>query len=104
MKTGRFAWMLVYGFGLGVGLGAATAGCGVDEPPCSFACGPSSACPDDYQCLADGYCHLHGQKNTCGFSDLAPIADLTAVVPTDGGTDLPLAVDGGDLQDLASDL
>jgi len=41
----------------------------VDEPLCSYACGDNGLCPDDYQCLPDGYCHLHGTPGSCGFSD-----------------------------------
>ena len=50
------------------------------EPQCSFACGPNGACPEDYQCLADGYCHLHGDPGSCGYSDLAA-SDPTAPRP-----------------------
>ena len=53
------------------------AGCfSVHEPPCSYACGPSGACPSDYQCLADGYCHKSGNTESCGYPDLST-TDLT---------------------------
>src|SRR5579862_740258 len=71
------------------------AGCfNVDERPCTFSCGPNGECPDDYQCLKDGYCHLHGDTTSCGYSDLsvvdvAPPEDLSAldgpVVQPDAG-------------------
>jgi hypothetical protein len=51
----------------------AAAGCfKVHESPCSYACGPNGACPTDYQCLADGYCHKNGDTSSCGYPDLAP--------------------------------
>ncbi len=87
------------------------AGCfGVDEPQCSFACGPNGECPDDYQCMSDGYCHLHGNNDPCGFSD-ASVPDLTltsndlahadlSMENEDGGPDLS-AVDLAMSQDLS---
>src|SRR5581483_6372471 len=70
------------------------AGCfNVDERPCTFACGPGGACPDDYTCLNDGYCHLHGQPGDCAYSDLA-MPDLPAPVDQ-AAPDLVLLVDAG---------
>jgi hypothetical protein len=73
----------------------------VDERPCSFACGPGGACPDDYQCLADGYCHLHGDPAECGYSDMSmpdlPPMDLSTpdLAASDlSGTDGPPQEDG----------
>jgi hypothetical protein len=78
------------------------AGCfNVEERPCTFACGPNGACPDDYQCLGDGYCHLHGDPTSCGYSDLA-VTDLPMSMematgdlsgPDGGPMDLPPALD-----------
>jgi hypothetical protein len=45
------------------------------EPLCNFKCGPANECPDDYTCLPDGYCHLHGAAGACGYSDLS-VPDL----------------------------
>lgn len=75
------------------------AGCfNVDEQPCSFACGPNGACPDDYMCLSDRYCHLHGQPGACGYSDaaMAPDANVDQSMTMDlTTTDAPMSVDGG---------
>ncbi len=47
------------------------AGCfNIDEPPCSYSCGPNGECPDDYSCASDNYCHLHG-TGICFYSDAA---------------------------------
>ena len=56
-----------------------------DLPACSFRCGPADPmCPDEYECRADGYCHLLGSTAACPFSmDLAPAPDLSSA---DGGT------------------
>jgi hypothetical protein len=65
---------------LGVALAALllAAGCfSPTEPACSFLCGPADPkCPDDYVCLADGYCHLSGHTEKCPFTD-------AAMAPTD---------------------
>jgi len=52
-----------------------------DEPTCSFLCGATGgddACPDDYECRADGYCHKQGTTDVCPFSDAALVNDLSA--------------------------
>ncbi|HEX4459641.1 MAG TPA: hypothetical protein VIA18_16795 [Polyangia bacterium] len=71
------------------------AGCfNPDRPSCSFVCsGSAPACPDQYECRADNYCHLIGNTDVCGFSDAAtePL-DLSATpsdmltATTDAGT------------------
>jgi hypothetical protein len=63
----------------------ASAGCfSPNEPICSFACADSDPkCPTDYVCLDDGYCHLNGDKTTCGFSDASAPQDLAVRVPGD---------------------
>jgi hypothetical protein len=55
----------------------------VDDRTCTYACGPNSACPDDYVCMPDGYCHLHGNTNECGYPDaaMAP-SDMSAAAPS----------------------
>jgi hypothetical protein len=68
----------------------------IDQPPCSFACGPGGTCPDDYQCLADGYCHLHGAMVNCGYTDAA-----VAATPDLGGANGDGATDQG-MPDLGS--
>lgn len=61
----------------------AAAGCfNPDQPSCSYACADSDPkCPDDYECRADGYCHLIGTGETaCGFA----AADMSVPAqPTD---------------------
>jgi len=59
-----------------------------DEPPCAFSCGDNNLCPNDYQCLADGYCHLHGQPGDCKYPDASAAA-------TDGGDMSTMPVDAG---------
>jgi hypothetical protein len=59
----------------------------VEEPPCTFACGDNGQCPDDYQCMPDGYCHLHG-TGICTFPDAAMGPDLAGMMSLgDGGGD-----------------
>jgi hypothetical protein len=64
---------------------------------CAFRCGPQAPlCPDEYECRADGYCHLRqgtassadAQSNTsCPYSlDLSVQPDLGAG-PIDAGRD-----------------
>lgn len=92
-------------------LGLALAGCfSVDEPPCSYACSDTGLCPDDYQCLSDGYCHLHGQMTSCGYTDaaLAP-GDLANASTADGGSeggvvDLSMPIEIDMAMTLESDL
>ncbi len=49
------------------------------EPVCSFACADTDPkCPVDYVCLSDGYCHLHGNPTSCGYSDASVPLDLSA--------------------------
>lgn len=60
------------------------AGCfNPDKPSCSFVCaGSAPACPEDYECRADNYCHLIGNSDSCGFSDAATApSDLSATPP-----------------------
>jgi hypothetical protein len=57
-----------------------------DQPPCAYACGDNGLCPTDYQCLPDGYCHLHGQPGSCLYPD-------ASAALTDGGPDLAQAGD-----------
>jgi hypothetical protein len=66
-----------------------------DQPPCSFACGDNQACPDDYTCQPDGYCHKNRDNRACGFSDAAVPNDLAEY---DASFDLtpPLDMSHGD--------
>ena len=60
-----------------------------DEPPCAFACGDNGACPDDYMCLPDGFCHLHGMPGACGFPDAAmPDLGVGDLSTSDGNLDM----------------
>jgi hypothetical protein len=63
----------------------AGAGCfSPTQPICSFACGDSDPkCPQDYVCLGDGYCHLHGDPTSCGFSDASVPLDMSVKVASD---------------------
>jgi hypothetical protein len=81
---------------LGVALGAALALGGalagaiipacyeIPRPACGFLCGPGGACPDEYRCAADMYCHRN---------DTAPDLVCTrpdAALPVDAtGDDVP---------------
>jgi hypothetical protein len=67
----------------------ASAGCfSVTQPLCSFTCADEDPkCPVDYVCLSDGYCHLHGNSQSCGFSDAAVPNDLAMSLPVDMSTD-----------------
>jgi hypothetical protein len=59
------------------------AGCfNPDQPACSYACADSDPrCPYDYECRADGYCHLVGTGDTtCNFT---PPADMSMSLPAD---------------------
>ena len=64
-----------------------------EEPLCAFQCGDNNLCPDDYMCLADGYCHLHGMPGDCMFPD--------ASVPATDGGDMNATVDMTQPPDLA---
>jgi hypothetical protein len=69
----------------------------VDQQPCTYACGPGGACPDDYQCLADGYCHLHGEPAACGYSDMAMTLDANvdmSMMPDQAMPDSSMPADG----------
>lgn len=57
----------------------AVAGCfHPQKPSCSYVCGDSTPkCPDDYECRADGYCHLIGSTDACLFSDAAVPLDMS---------------------------
>ncbi len=53
---------------------------------CAFRCSLTPpACPDEYDCQSDGYCHLHGSTTSCVFTstaaDMSPAKD--AALPTD---------------------
>lgn len=51
-------------------------------PECSFACGPNSACPADYTCAADNFCHLrlaNNQLGACEFPADAARIDAVAI-------------------------
>ena len=72
----------------------------VDQPICSYSCGPTGECPNDYSCQSDNYCHRtdtvkDGMFTACEFSDAATVDeavpfDLQSLPDggTDGSTDL----------------
>lgn len=64
---------------------ASFSGCfNVDKPTCSYVCSDTApACPDDYECRADGYCHLKGTTEACAFSDAAVPLDMSMSLPAD---------------------
>lgn len=47
---------------------------------CAFRCGSSMpACPDEYECRSDGYCHVHDSAITCSFAtDMSAAQDLAS--------------------------
>lgn len=49
-----------------------------DLPACAYICNTAEPrCPDEYECRADGYCHLRGSTEACSYSmDLAPAVDM----------------------------
>jgi hypothetical protein len=61
-----------------------------ETPACSFSCGDSGQCPDDYMCLSDGYCHYKGIPSACLYSDAS-----ANVGPDLRGIDGPTPGDGG---------
>jgi hypothetical protein len=95
----------VLGLGLFVGGGCFS----LDEPPCSFSCGPGGACPDDYVCMADNYCHKSGSPGMCPYPDAAVATDMTAPLPGDMASapkidQSPGPADGGGSSDAEPDL
>jgi hypothetical protein len=65
-------------------------------PACSYICNSAEPkCPDEYECRADGYCHLRGSTESCPYSmDLSPAPprpDLSGpadLASTDAGQDM----------------
>lgn len=52
---------------------------------CAFRCGAKEpACPDEYECQKDGYCHLRGSTAACPFPSVA--SDMGAPA-SDAATD-----------------
>ncbi len=52
----------------------------IDEPPCAFSCSDTGACPDNYTCASDGYCHRKDYAGVCPYpeeADLSAAADLS---------------------------
>jgi hypothetical protein len=48
------------------GLAAVAAACFSPlQPACTFACGPSGACPEKYTCESDGLCHRADGQGQC---------------------------------------
>ncbi|HPH67428.1 MAG TPA: hypothetical protein PLF40_16845 [Kofleriaceae bacterium] len=106
----RYAAVLVAGL---------LAGCfKTPKPECSFVCGPNSACPADYACAADNYCHLRLPNNelgACTFADARKTDAAIDATLVDGAIDgrpdamvdaapvcpaLTPATDGSSRQDL----
>ena len=76
------------------------------EPVCSFSCTASNgadACPSNYECRTDGYCHKKGSTAACEFSDAAVSPDLSAIPDM---TEMSSPPDSGPVTDAgpASDL
>ena len=72
----------------------------VDEPVCAYACAVGSelgaqACPADYECRADRYCHRKGSTAACEYSDASVVVDMSM-------PDQSQSIDPGDLGDLGS--
>ena len=70
----RFVSVAAFALAITAGFG----GCfNVDKPTCSYSCSDTTpACPDDYECRSDGYCHLTGTTAECSFSDAAVPIDM----------------------------
>ena len=63
--------------GFSVGMSVGMSGCfSPDEPICAFACGDNNACPDNYECRADSFCHLKSSTGDCPFPD-ASVPDFS---------------------------
>lgn len=64
------------------------------KPECGFRCGAGDACPDDYVCGGDRYCHLVGSPATaCGTPGDAAggLPFVVESVPADGAIDVTVA-------------
>lgn len=63
-----------------------------DQPVCNYRCDTSADnnghCPWDYECRADGYCHLKGSTGMCPFSmpDMSAVPDMSMAPPPDMAT------------------
>jgi hypothetical protein len=77
------------------------AGCfSPDQPLCAYSCGDTDPkCPDNYVCLSDGYCHLHGDPTACPYSDAA-MGDLAMTLPPD--MSVPSTIDMASLNDQST--
>ena len=75
---GRAAAALLVGAGIGWWLSGCFAPTYTD---CAFLCGPQApVCPAEYECRADGYCHLPAGTAVCigpVLSDLSAAADAS---------------------------
>jgi hypothetical protein len=87
-----------------------TTGCfNYSEPICSFSCTASNgaaACPSNYECRTDGYCHKKGSTEACEFSDAAVSADLSATPDLTPAVDMTSTDEGSSPADAgpATDL
>lgn len=61
----------------------------IPRPACGFVCGPDGACPDDYTCASDHYCHRNGESDgvVCRTPDAALPADAAPDAQADVGSD-----------------
>ncbi len=82
-------------------------------PACSFICNSSDgggpACPAEYECRSDGYCHLRGSTESCPYSmDLSPAPDLWSnadmSVPSDMTAASDMTTAASDMTTAASDM
>lgn len=72
--------------------GALVAACyDVPRPACGFVCGPDGACPDDYTCANDRYCHRNGAPDdlVCRTVDAALPIDAAPDAAPDAGDAAP---------------
>ena len=75
------------------------------RPDCGFGCGANHACPDDYTCASDHYCHRIGAPASlvCGPPDAAIAGEATNDALNDAvdAVDAVDAIDAVDAVDSA---
>ena len=87
LRTRLRMWMVA----LGLPLGAASC-FSPPEPVCVFSCAaPPKACPTNYECRGDGYCHKIGTSGACprypAPDGAVVLVDAAADAATDAASD-----------------
>jgi hypothetical protein len=70
---------------------AATSCFSPDQPVCAYACGDNGACPDNYECRSDSFCHKIGTTEACPFPDASAPPDLAGADLA--GLDMSIPID-----------